>query len=369
MKIFKKLFKWTALTLLGLCALGVVAFISIAALDITLDLDEIRPAVATALSTALHRPARITGSVTLKPSLHPTLEIHGVEIDNPRGWTDTVFASMDLARVQVGIPALLRKQIDLGEISCNQVVLNLESNKKGRNNWQGNGRSNRTPEAEKTPKENTGGLSILALDKLSLKQIQIQYRDNSLGKVTTFALDELSGTAARGEPLQWHGKGHFQGKEYNFTIQGSALDELHLRQQLYPLSITGAIAGSPFTAKGKLGQDGNEPKLDLDLTLSKVNIGALLSWLQVAEGIEAETDQLALRLKLRGDSLRQLVTESKMIFTVKGGKYTLHGAGKGEGIPIAIVQGEVSSQSGKPLAITLKGTIGTTPIKIAIQGM
>ena len=373
MGIIKKLFKWFFITFLSLFTLAIAGSIIISSLNITLNLDKIRPVVETAMSTALNRKARITGSITLKPTLRPSLEIHGVQVDNPEEWTASVFAAVELARVQIGLPALLKRQIDVGDITCEKVTLNLETNKKGINNWQFSGEKDKAPEVVPDPKnahaKNAGGFGIQALDNLSLKQIEVSYRDNSLDQVLTFGLDKLSGTAAQGEPLQWRGTGHFQEKEYSFTIKSGALNEFHPRLQLYPLSITGKIAGSPFTAQGKIGRDNNAPKLDLDLTLAKVDIGALLSWLQVAEGIQAETDELALHLNLRGDSLRQLVTESNMIFTLKGGTYTVHGAGKGDGIPITIDSGKISSLSGKPVALNLDGSIDTTPINIAVQGM
>jgi len=371
MTILKIILKWFVLAILSLLALGVVALVIVAAFDITLNLDKIRPAVETAVSTSLNRKVRITGSIFLKPTLRPTLEIHGVQIDNPPGWTDPVFAAMDLARVQVGIPALLKKQIDVGEITCENVMLNLETNKQGRNNWDFFSSDGRTAEfePEKSTAPQAGEIGLQALDTLLLQQITIRYRDNSLGQMYTFALDELRGTAEQGKPLRLKGKGSFQDKPYSFTIDGAALEELHFRQQLYPLTITGKIVDSPFTADGKFGKENSNPKLDLDVTISTVDIGGLLKWLKVAEDIDARTDELALHLQLRGGNLRRLVTESNMRFTLKGGSYTLHGAGKGNGIVIALDRGEVSALSGKPVSLNLDGTIDTTPINIAIQGM
>ncbi len=369
MVYIKKLLKWSLISIFGLVVFVAAAVMIVAAMDITLNLDKIRPAVETAISTALNRKASITGSVTLKANFRPTLEIHTVQIDNPPGWTDPVFAAVELIRVQIGLPALLKKQIDMGEITCEKVSLNLETNKAGANNWIFSSDKDTVPEPEKKTDSSAEAFGIQAIDKLSLQNINIKYRDNSLDKTLTFALDKLSGTAAQDEPLQWKGEGSFQKTGFDFTIKSGALDEFHPRYQLYPISITGSIADTPFTAKGALGRDNNVPRLDLDLSLGKVNIGALLSWLQVAEGIKAETDELALQLNLRGDSLRKLVTESNMLFTLKGGSYTLHGAGHGEGIPIAILQGTISAQAGKAVALNLNGTIDTTPIHIAIQGM
>jgi len=352
-----------------LLALAAAASAVVVSLGITINLDVVRPAVETAVSTALDRKARITGSVSLKPSLRPTLEIEGVQIDNPEGWTDPVFAAIDLARVQVGIPALLKKQIDVGEITCEKVTLNLETNKEGLNNWNFSSSEDREPEPEAQKTTGPSQIGLQALDKLSLEQIKVRYRDQSLDKEINYELDELKGTARQGQPLKLSGKGSFQKKGYSFTIDGGALDEFRLRQQLYPLSIAGKVAGSPFTAKGILGMEDKEPKLDLDVTLSKVDIGGLLGWLKVTGDIHARTDKMALHLKLRGDSLHELVTRSEIIFTVEGGLWTLYGAGKGDGIPIAIRKGEVSALPGKPVAMNLDGNIDDTPITIAIQGM
>ncbi len=365
----KKIIKWIVISILGLLSIAVVASIVVVVIGIKINLDSIRPAVEAAVSTALDRKVRITGSVSLQPTLRPTLEIHGVQIDNPPGWTDEIFASMDLARVQVGIPALLRKQIDVGEITAEKVTLNLETNKQGKSNWQFDLTADTAPEPEQQIVTEPGGIGLQALDKLSLQQINVRYRDNNLDKVLTFTLEELSGTAQQGQPLKLTGKGNFQKKIYNFNLEGGALDEFHPRQQLYPLSITGTIAGSPFTAKGTFGRDKKEPRLDLDATLADVDIGALLAWLRMAEGVEAETDAFALQLRLRGNSLHELVTQSNLIFSLKGGSWILHGAGKGDGLQVAIGKGEIRALSGKPVALHLEGMIDQTPIDIAIHGM
>ncbi len=369
MKIIKKVFKWSLISIFGLFVLISAGLMIAAAMDITLNLDKIRPAVETAMSTALDRKARITGSVTLKANFRPTLEIRGVQVDNPPGWTDSSFATMDLARVQIGLPALFTKQIDVGEITCEKVTLNLETNTTGANNWQVSSGKDTAQVIEEESESSAGGFGIKALDKLSLQKIHLSYRDNSLDKVLNFTLDELSGTAEQGEKLQWKGRGDFQNRKFDFIIESGALNEFHPRRQMYPLALSGHIIDTPFTAQGKLGHDHKEPRLGLDLTLGKVDIGSLLSWLQVAEGIDAATDELALHLNLRGDTLRKVVTESTLLFTLKGGMYTLHGAGHGEGIPIAITRGEVSSQSGKPVAVNLDGTIDSIPIHIGMHGM
>lgn len=371
MSIPGKLFKWTCVSLLGLFSLAIVFSILAVALGVTLNLDKIRPAVETAISGALDRNIRITGPVTLQPTLRPALEVHGIQIDNPEGWSDAVFASIGRARLQLSIPALINRQIDIDDITCEGITLNLETNRQGISNWQFTPSPADTPKPEQkssTPPEESR-LSLQALDKLSLQKINIHYRDSSLEQEISFQLDQLNGEAGQGEPLQLTGEGRIQDKHYNFTLEGGALEDFHPRRQPYPLSVSGNIAGSPFSAKGSFGRDNDEPMIDLDATLAKVDTGALLDWLGIAKGIDAGTEELALQLRLRGNSLHELVTQSNLIFTVKEGRWTLHGAGSGDGLPIAISQGKLSAISGKPVALTLDGLLDTTPVNIKIKGM
>ena len=369
MAVLGKIFKWIAVTLLGLFILAVAASVMVVSLGISMNLGPVRPVVERAVSAALDRRVRITGSVSLTPTLRPTLEIEGLQIDNPEGWTDSVFAAIDLVRIQVGIPALLKNQIDVGDITCAQLTLNLETNKQGLNNWDFSSSEDRAPEAEAWKTTGPAEIELQALDNLSLRQVRVHYRDHNLGQEIMIGLDELSGTARQGQPLKITGKGSFQGKPYSFTVDGGPLDEFRLRQQLYPFFITGSVVTSPFTAKGLIGQDSWGSELDLEVALAQVDIGALLGWLKVTEEIDARTDSLGLQLKLRGDSLHELVSQSNMTFTVEGGRWTVHGAGRGDGVPLAINRGEVRALSGKPVALTLEGMIDNTPINIEMHGM
>ncbi len=364
-----KIFKRLCIFLLSIVLLVAGASALVVALGITLDLNALRPAVEKAASAALERRVSITGPVTLCPSLWPTLEIVDVKVANPSGWTDPLFASVALVRLQVGIIPLLSGEIDVGEIICKGVSLNLESDRQGRNNWDF-GAS--VPESHGEVSEahaDSHEIYLQAVDTLTFQDIRLSYLDKVLGKKLFFAIDELNGTAGRGEPLNLDWQGRIQDKQYSFTIKGGPLREFRPSIRLYPLSIKGIVAGSPFTASGVLGRERGEARFDLDMTLSSVDIGALLRWLMVAEDMDATTDEFILHLKLRGDSLNELVTRSNMLFTLKGGQYTFKGAGKGDGISVGIKQGEFSVVPGRPVALDLDGKIGKVPVTIWVKGM
>ena len=368
----RKILKWTAISITGLLSLVILTSIILAVFEIRINLNRFRPTVERVVSDALDRNVRITGPVSLTTSLRPTLEIHGVRIDHPDGWdNDTAFASMEMARIQIGLTALWNKQIDIGEFTAKTIALHLHTNEQGDNNWQFTAAIDDTTESTtsktRTPSEAENSY-LQALDTLSLQNIEIYYRDDSVDKTIHFRLDELVGTAAQDQPLKLNGNGHFQGKPYSFLIDADALNKLRLRQQLYSLSISGEVAGSPYTAKGVLGREAGESRLNLDSTLSNVDIGALLEWLNLTEGINARTDELALHLQLHGNNLGQLLSQSNAAFALKGGRWTLTGAGDGPGVRIEIKQGTVNALAGTPVSIQLSSRVDERPVTILIQG-
>jgi len=70
-----KILRWTGLTLLGLVVLLVAGIGGFLALGIPIELSRFKAPVEQAASLALGREVTIDGSVSLAPSLEPTLQI------------------------------------------------------------------------------------------------------------------------------------------------------------------------------------------------------------------------------------------------------------------------------------------------------
>ncbi len=384
-----KFFRWIALSILGIVGLVVLASVAVVVLGVTINLDAIRPVVETSASEMLGRPVKIAGAVTLKPTLRPTVEINDVSIGNPSGWTDPEFIKADLARVQVGLRDLLKKEIYVGEITAEGVVFNLETNKKGDNNWQLTAQDKETSQTETTPRkepdpktapkdqpqaeekvpESDGKVIFKALDKLSMKQIEVTYRDAVMGKVVKFHMDDLSGEAKAGKPVTMTARGKLQDHAYNFSIEGGSIEDLLAKKDLWPLSISGKVAGTPIDARGKFGEVDQEPVLHIGFSLGKIDIGRLLERLNLVKDIEASTEKFAVDAILRGDSLNEIVKQSEFSVALEGGQWTLRGATAQGSLPITNLKGEIASKPGKAVLWTLNGTIDATPVDISIKGM
>ncbi len=371
----KSILRWIGIVVLTpvLLLLGVLTVVSI--MGITVNLDRVRPIVEKGASAALDRQVTITGSVELLPTLNPRLEVQGVRIDNPEGWGNPDFVGLQLVRIQLGLIDLLKKEIKVDEITAEGVSIKLESRKDDLNNW-----SFAPSDAKEEPKEtaakdsppeetDSGAIHFKAIDKLSLNDIAVSYRDAVLGKSITFQLDALSGEAKKGKPVRLQAKGSLQKQIYSFDLDAGALDTLRPQEQSWPLALSGKIAGTPFSAKGNFGKKDKEQQLSLDVSIGTVDIGALLSWLKVADDIKASTEELGLNLHLRGDSLHELVSQSEFNFALKGGSWTLGDVDSDTELPISGLDGDIGAKPGKPITVNLNGTIEATPVNIVIQGM
>ncbi len=69
-------------------------------LEIRVELDPLRKPVELAAEQVLGRDVRFGGSLSLVPTLRPTLEVHDVTIANPPGRGDGDFASAGLLSLE-----------------------------------------------------------------------------------------------------------------------------------------------------------------------------------------------------------------------------------------------------------------------------
>ena len=136
---------------------------------------------------------------------------------------------MALARTQIYIPDLIAWEISIGEITAEGIALHLVSDAQGRNNWSATtDGDNREPEkkaveikiapttTEVSAEERR--IRFTALDRLSLTNIVVHYRDAVMSKAIEFKIDEFSGSAKESNPVQFVFNGSLQGHEYDFRL-------------------------------------------------------------------------------------------------------------------------------------------------------
>ncbi len=231
-----------------------------------------RSEVEKAATSALGREVAVEGSMELVPALWPTVEVKGLRIANPPPWAGTDFVRVDLARLQLGLLPLLSGNIHLGEITAEGVTVHLERNAEGEVNWQFDPRD---AAAQPTPEIDTGSdddaappFQFVGLDEITLRRIEVSYKDGDTDETTVFALDDLIGEAPRGEPVDVTIHGSIQRQPYTVSIEGGPLAGLATAQEPWPAKLTAEIGGASLQVEGVLDEALEGKAVDLSFKLA-----------------------------------------------------------------------------------------------------
>ena len=360
----QKLFRWLVIVLAALPALLLVAVLVLSLLDVTVDLDHLRGGVETSAGAALGRDVSIKGPVRLELSGWPSIEVQDVAIANVPGAAANVFFKAGLARLQIGVAHLLRGELQIGEITAEDVVLNLENDAQGKANWDFSGGAE-----EESDKESTGRLlSFGGMHELSLQQLALTYHDAALGKTVKFSIDSLYGEATPGKPMQMELGGTLQEQPYHLQLSGGPVDDLLDRSERWPYTLAGEAFGRQIDASGSRAVRDNEPEVGLKLIVQNADIGLILEYFGLVEGMEMTTGVAAIDVLLRGDTLNELVMQSKMIFAVREGEWLITLPNTQKPLRVQELQGDITVKQLNEMTMDLQGTIRETPVRFLITG-
>ena len=357
--------RWLFISMAGLFALVVAALLVVSMLDVTVDLDHLRGGVETSAGVALGREVKINGPVRLQLSGWPSIEVRDVEVANVAGASTDVFFRAALARLQVGLPPLLRMDLQIGEITAEEVELNLENVAQGPANWVFGEQP--ADEAEDTaPRKHL--LSFAGLRELSLQQVVLTYHDAALNKTLRFSIDSLYGEASPGKPMQMQVRGALQEQTYELELNGGPIDAFLDRSAHWPLTITGEAFDRRIDASGSRARLEDEPEIALELTVQDADIGAILDRLKLVEGLEMTTGVAAIDVLFRGDTLNELVMQSKMVFAVREGQWVITLPNTSTPLLIEELQGDITVRQMNDITLDLQGEIKQTPVRFLITG-
>lgn len=366
---FWRLLRWTAVTFAGLVAVLIAASAVVVILGMRLDLSMLRGPVESAVTRTLGREVEIQGPIRLEPTLWPTVEVTGLRVANLENWQPADFARLDLARLQLGLLPLLTGEIRIREITVKGMALALESTQDGQNNWTFKTPAGPVEPAEPTPEveEEVAAPEFVALEQLNVRDVAITYRDGGLGRSYEFRLDQLLAGAPAGEPIRAEFGGSYEQVPYAFSLNGQSFADLLDPTLEWALEITGEVAGSPIEITGSLLPEGADDEAKLEVLTQRIDIGALLKWLEVAENEEARVERMGIRIIARGDGLYQLLERSDFLFGLKGGYWTVRDPATQATARIQIVEGRVSASPEQPSTLRLDGRLDETPVNIEIQ--
>lgn len=363
LRIFFKSIGW-------LLVLLITAILLLSFIGVKLDLSHLRGGVEVAAGKALGRQVTIAGPVELEFSNWPALEVSDVSIANAAGAEQPQFVNAGLARMQVGVFPLLRGDINIAEITAENVTLNLESDAHGKPNWTFAKPSESKPKQTVDEKTQDDGklITFAALDQLSLKHITVNYRDAALNKSLSFVLDSMVGTAAEDEAILLNLAGKIQNKDYDLELKGSPLNDLLAKDDPWDFGLKGEVFGKEIAAKGDMLLRDQKPQINLGLGLRDMDVGLILSELGLVKGLQASLGDVGMKVSINGGSLQEILHQSSLTFRVKDGSWKVLVPNSEASFDIADLNGDILVEQGNNIIMKLDGVVDKTPVNLLITG-
>ncbi len=262
LRLFGKTLKWTLIGLGSLLALVVIVSVLVVTLGITISAAPWRERIAAEASQALGRPVRLEGPLELVPTLRPSLKVGGVQISNPPGFSQPEFATLGEARLQIDLPAALRGQVLVHEISAKEVRARFERNAQGHANWA----FDLPTPPQQGQEASAGGPGLkdisFAINRIVLRRLNVEYYDPATRSSRYFELEELSGEVPKGKPIKLALRGSIEKSfPYTVTIGGGPLSDLLRAAQPWPFEVSVEFLGSVLQVSGSLSGQGRSGEL------------------------------------------------------------------------------------------------------------
>ncbi len=137
--------------------------------------------------------------------------------------------------------------------------------------------------------------------------------------------------------------------------------------RLLPSTVTGTLAGAPFTALAELDLRGELPSAKLDLSTGDIDLGVLLRGLGIADAVDGRAQALHLKLEGRGNTPREFAAQAAIEARVVGGSLTVLGAARRPVTEIRVNEASFGAAAGEPIRGRLDGAIDQTPVKIELS--
>jgi uncharacterized protein involved in outer membrane biogenesis len=355
--------------------LGVVLAIAVAVLaaltvfEVPVNLNLLRGTLASAAGRALDAEVAIEGDLVLTPSLTPSLEIQGLSIKRTQGpdrfelyGPKLLLASVDLAALLGGELRIIRLEADSAEIDVTTRPPGLEAP------------ASPAPVASppRKPREThrPGDGPFLALREIGaidLRNLVLRHRREGSPAPTEHRLDRMKGAWPEGQPLEVTLEGRLKGEPFDLKLTGGSLDGLRQAAEPWRLDLSGSMAGVPlkagFTARpAAAGMDA-----DLGFKLEKVDLGRVLAWLDLAQGVEAQVGKLRIDLRLTGDSLSSVLEKLQVTAAMEQVAWTLRDRNTGAALDVALNKGEFRKLPGKPVSLIMDGSLGQQPVRFSAE--
>ncbi len=335
-------------------------FIAVAAILIfepRIDLSRFAPTVERMVEGATDRKAAVAGPIYLTLSLWPSLEIADVTIQNPEGCHYQTLAKVGRLQCQVGLWDMLFGDLCISSLKAGDVLVCLAST-------DNEGQS--APPKEEN-KEGRTGLRLVQLSGVELENIVLKYFDKGGNRQHELYLEGLNGQAGRSVEVDFHAKGRVDNYHFSLNIGASPLGAFLGRGQ-WNTSIEGKLGGSAIEAHGQLLLKDEQFASESKMKFTNVDIGGLVQWLGLIDGIKAQAKQVDLHVKWSGNDLSSIMKSLNIKASLTDGYWILQDSNTKAQAEVRLLRGEWDVTPGQHSQLTLEGSLNGISANIAVAG-
>ena len=231
----------------GLIALVLVAGITFALL---FDPNDYRENIASEVADATGRELVIEGDLQLDLFPWLAVEIGQSRLGNAPGFGDEPFASFDRARLSVRLlPLLLRREIVIGAAEIEALVVNLEVNSRGVNNWQDLAEQGEVEDQAEDEPAAASSTRTLDIAGIKINDAVFSYIDRQLNEQYRLSgLNLTTGSVSAGEPIDIRGGFSFEAQpaDMSGTVEIAAVlafDNDAAAISISDFTISGSVTG------------------------------------------------------------------------------------------------------------------------------
>ncbi|MBV1799345.1 AsmA family protein [Siccirubricoccus sp. G192] len=256
--------RWLRWLLIGLAVLLLLPVAALAVLYASFDPEAQKPRIAAAVEQATGRRLTLAGPVGLKLSLVPTVTLQDVALANMPGGSRPEMATARRVEVQMALLPLLSRRVEVRRLVLVAPDILLETDAEGRPNWAFTPAPAAAPAAPAdgaapatTPEEAARPLAV-AVERLSITEGRIAYRDGQTGRTRALTISRLeTEESGSGGPLRLDGALALDGVP--FTLQGETGSLARLAAPEpdaapWPLRLALAAEGARLTVEGGIAR-------------------------------------------------------------------------------------------------------------------
>lgn len=248
------------LTGLVILVVGVVA--ALVAIIKSTDFNAYKDVVASQVKAATGRDLVLAGNVEASISLTPHLVVHQVSFRNADTGSEPQMLTFDTIEAEIELVPLLSNEIRIRSLTLAGADILLETDKDGKGNWvmgaAGAG----------------GSVPLPIIQKVTIDQARLRYRDGQTGQLSVVAIDHLVATApGPADPISLELSGKIN--QAPVALKGAIGNLKLFAQGPLPVDLSGEIAGAAVGVRGQITAPATASGLQLDLSVSGTSMADL----------------------------------------------------------------------------------------------